>query len=214
MGIPKMNKAYLTPLILALSCCADTEAPSAPEQSAPRPTGEHLIAVPPEGWLRTSQTDTVGLRMTEFVPADPRDAQGHETLSFESLTGDPLPDPIEFLTTMGDGASDSCEGFNHYNTFSGLENNYPTSVRLFVCDRNLETDQGEVTLIKAIQGSDYFYVITRTRQIVQLDPEHTAPPIPDEEMAAWSLYMRGISVCDPRVEDHPCPDLGGDAAQS
>ena len=65
MGIPKMNKAYLTPLILALSCCADTEAPSAPEQSAPRPTGEHLIAVPPEGWLRTSQTDTVGLRMTE-----------------------------------------------------------------------------------------------------------------------------------------------------
>ncbi len=220
-----MNKAPFVRLALsmlalstlALSGCAEpgSEATEATEPSAsakPPPTTEYLVASEPAGWLRTAQTDTVGLRLTEFIPADPTDAADGETLSFESLTGNPLPDPIEFLTTMGEDASDGCEGFNHYNTFSGLENNYPTSVRLFVCNRNLVTDQGEVTLIKAIRGNDYFYVITRTRQIAAVDEQTDSPPIAKEEMAAWSLYMRGISVCDPRVEDHPCPEPNGDAS--
>lgn len=214
-----MNKApVLLPALftLALSGCteSDSTTPGATEPSAsatPPPTTEYLVASEPAGWLRTAQTDSVGLRMTEFIPADPRDAADGETLSFESLTGNPLPDPIEFLTTMGEDAREDCDGFNHYNTFSGLENNYPTSVRLFVCNRNLATEQGEVTLIKAIRGNDYFYVITRTRRIAAVDDQTDSPPIAEEEMAAWSLYMRGVSVCDPRVEDHPCPEPDSDA---
>lgn len=210
--------AHLSGSILALvvSGCADTDAPSATEgtDSAVRPEAEYLVAAAPEGWREMAHTNSGGIRITEFAPSNPRDAEDGETLRFESLTGDPLPDPIEFLTTMGDDVGAGCEGFNHYNTFSGLENNYPTSVRLFVCDRDPATDRGEMTLIKAIRGNDYFYVITRTRQITAPDEGGNASPVPEGEMAAWSLYMRGIKVCDPRTEEHPCPETNRPDADS
>ena len=211
----KKTLTHLSALALAfvLSSCADTDTPLAPAAD-PRPESEYLVAAPPEGWLTTAHTDSVGIRFTEFAPTDPRDTQDGETLRFESLTGDPLPDPIEFLATMGDDVGAGCEDFNHYNTFSGLENNYATSVRLFVCDRDPATDRGEMTLIKAIRGNDYFYVITRTRQIIAPDEGNTASPVPEGEMAAWSLYMRGIKVCDPRIEDHPCPNADSPDADS
>ena len=48
----------------------------------------------------------------------------------------PLPDPIEMLTSIAQDQRKTCDKFTDHETFSGLENGYPTSVRLFVCTVN------------------------------------------------------------------------------
>ena len=59
-------------------------------------------------------------------------------------------------------------------------------------------------MMKAIQGNDYFYVITRSQRGAPLAAE--AKPLSDEEAGGWSLFLRSIKVCDPSREEHPCPD--------
>ena len=65
------------------------------------------------------------------------------------------------------------------------------------------TARSEVSIIKAIQGEDFFYVISRARRSDALQTEE--PPLTNKEMGEWSLYMRSIKVCDPRSDKHPCP---------
>ena len=77
-------------------------------------------------------------------------------------------------------------------------------------------------MIKAIQGNDYFYVISRARREPPEPPPTDQIPseIPsggdrpsagvedsglEEEVAAWSIYLKSIVVCDVDLPDHPCP---------
>jgi len=216
MGLSmKLRNPIIAACLAALGACADplpgspastsqgTATPGAGIATAGvAPHGEQLLADTPEGWQQTFATKTEALRMAEFIPAgDSRDGW-REKLAFESVSGGPLPDPIEFTVAIGAEQASSCDGFEHINIQSGLENNYPTSVRLLTCNRNKVTNQGQVVLIKAIQGNDYFYVITRTKRVPPIEPG--AVPVSDEEMASWATYMRTVRVCDPDREAHPC----------
>jgi len=64
------------------------------------------------------------------------------------------------------------------------------------------TEKGQVTLIKAIQGNDNFYVITRAKRVPPV--AEGAQPISTEVMAQWAAYMRAITVCDSNRDAHPC----------
>jgi hypothetical protein len=164
--------------------------------------GEQLLARAPDGWQQGFATNTAALRMVEFIPGDASRGDWAEKVTFESLRGDPLPDPIDFVTGIGSDQSGTCERFEQFNIQSGFENNYPTSVRLLTCSRNKLTDKGQVTLIKAIRGNDHFYVITRAKRIPPV--AEGAESISEQEMANWSAYMRAITVCDSAREEHPC----------
>ena len=59
----------------------------------------------------------------------------------------------------------TCDKFSDHDTFSGLENDYPTSVRLFICYQNKLTKKGQLTLVKTIKGDSHFFVITRAKRV-------------------------------------------------
>ena len=170
---------------------------------------EQLIAQPPAGWRRTGTTNIGNLRRAEYVPEDePVDDSGEawtRQITFESMQEDPLPDPIEFIELMNSDRDYACGTFNSYPTFSGLENGYPTSVHLLVCHRDRTTKRAEVSMIKTIQGNEYFYIVTRAWRGAPIPPEE-GPPLDETEIGGWALYMKSVQVCDPsRPDAHPCP---------
>lgn len=192
----------------ALAGCAQTQAESAvapisEETAAEDTVGERLIAAPPAGWSLDFATKTPGLRIAEYSRDEEDAEQWTHKIKFESLTGDPLPEPIEFLKSFGEQQKETCPELEDYNTFSGIENGYPTAVHLFVCRRNKLSEISLVTLVKAIQGRDVFYVITRAQRAAPLAANK--PALPEEEIGGWSIYLKSILVCDTEDPEHPCP---------
>jgi hypothetical protein len=202
--------ACAAPPIASQSDTPPGDHPKTHGTSAEQP-GERLLARAPDGWHQGRATNTAKLRMAEFFPDDDASSERVEKVTFESLGGDPLPDPIEFVMAIGADQSAMCERFEHLNISSGLENNYPTSVRLLTCVEHKKTRQAQVTLIKAIQANDYFYVITRAKIVPPV--VEGAPVISETEIATWASYMRSITVCDTQREKHPCPPGAANGAE-
>ena len=174
--------------------------PATPADTSP----EQLLAQPPDGWLQSFRTEGPGIRMVEYVPPDTDPNDWKDKLSFESFTEPPLPDAIEILKSIADDQRKTCERFSDHDTFSGLENDYPTSVRLFICPTNKLTRSGQLTLVKTIRGDTHFFVITRARRVPVIK-QGGDMPMPPAIMAEWSLYLRSITVCNATDQRHPCP---------
>jgi hypothetical protein len=189
------------PLVVVLLVLAACEEPATPP---PGVSGERLLASPPPGWVRTFQLDEGAMRLVEFMPEAVEGDAWIDKVSFESFTGDELPDPIVFQDAIVRDRKQACSRLDDFNTFTGFENNYPTSVRLLLCHRHKTASQGEITMLKTIQGNEAFYVVQRARRVEPFDSEVTAP-MRNEEMGLWSLYFRTITVCDDGRPEHPCP---------
>ena len=183
-------------VILTLTACASS--PSDEKDSS-----ERLLASPPPEWKLIYRLNNVSSRLTEFVPQIESADSWSTKLSFESFLDLADIDPIQVLLTEVEQDKKNCSFVQHFNLYSGLENNYPSSVRLFQCGKRLETETGEVKMIKAIQGKDYLYVITLLKKIDAF--EISQPEIQEKEIASWSTYLRGISLCDVKDISHPCP---------
>jgi hypothetical protein len=188
-------------LLLALlgACTEDAGSVSTAEPDA----GERLLGDAPAGWKRVQSSVDPGIRIVEYIPEDQDPDTWTEKITFESFSGAPLPDPIEFLKGMSTDQAGACPEHETFPTFSGLENGYPTSVQLMICNRSRLIDQSQVTMIKAIRGNDYFYVIARARRGEPLEKD--APALSEEEAAGWSLFLRSIRLCDSTDEGHACP---------
>jgi hypothetical protein len=176
--------------------------------------GELLIASPPSGWVETAVLNTPALRMAEYGPpgsvAEPPFSFGTELIervTFEAQTGQPLPDPIDFVLGISRDLHQRCDPYYDVNVSSGYENGYPTSVRLMICANYRDSDHGQVVMAKAIQGNDEFYVVTRRRMTAPF--AEGAEPLSVQEMAEWTTYLNRIYVCDTRSSEHPCPDERG-----
>ena len=210
-----------TALLMASLACSACAAATADSNERTEPvtvteepvtaveSGEQLIAQPPAGWRRTGTTNIGNLRRAEYVPEDePVDDSGEawtRRITFESMQEDPLPDPIEFIELMNSDRDYACGTFNSYPTFSGLENGYPTSVHLLVCHKDRVTERAEVSMIKTIQGNEFFYIVTRAWRGPPIPPEE-GPPLEETEIGGWAVFMKSIQVCDPsRPDEHPCP---------
>jgi len=189
-------------LLMLSSGCSGADESSAGGAGPATASGERLLAAPPDGWKEVFSSDNPGLRMVEFIPDDQVNATWQQKISFESSSGQPLPDPIEFLKGLSVDQSGTCDGFESFTTFSGFENGYPTTVRLMVCKNSDIINQSQVTMLKAIQGKDNFYVISRAQRAPPLADD--AEPLSKAEIAGWSLYLKAISLCD-GSPDHPCP---------
>jgi hypothetical protein len=167
-----------------------------------KPTGETLLLEVPPAWLEVTSQGSDTFKLAEFVPAGQSKESWSDKLFVESNSLQPLPDPIVFLEAMGGELKTECEGSSDANVHTGKENGYEISVRLLICNKNLNSARGEVSIIKAIRGNDNFYVISRARRS---DPLQTgSSPLSKTEMGEWSLYMRSIKLCDARDDAHPC----------
>ena len=166
-------------------------------------TGEQLIANAPAGWVEVSGLNQASLRIAEYADPETLTPDQVDSVRFESQAGQPLPDPIDFVLGMSEELRSDCKGFRDFPIFSGLENGYPTSVRLMLCRQQGDPPRGVVRMLKAIQGNEQFYLVSRTRNAGPFEPE--AEPISVEDMAIWSTWLGGITVCDTRGAEHPCP---------
>jgi hypothetical protein len=61
-----------------------------------------MPAEPPTGWVQSFRTDTPGMRMVEYVPKGDDASDWTDKVSFESFSGDPLPDPDQLLNSIAD----------------------------------------------------------------------------------------------------------------
>ena len=193
-------------LITLLVACSPEKA-ATPSQPTPLATGpEQLLAEAPANWHQTFRTEGPGIRMVEFEPPDVEPKDWTDKVSFEAFRGTPLPDPIQLLTSIAEDQRKTCAKFTDHETFSGVENGYPTSVRLFVCTANPITNKGQLTLVKTIRGDENFYVITRARRTAPIQPEPDGNiPAEAKTIAEWSLYLHAISACNTADPNHPCP---------
>ena len=167
-------------------------------------SGESLLAEPPAGWQMIYQINNGVMRLSDFIPSDEEKDNWQTKLSFEAHSELKDMDPISII--MGDikKNSENCSNLTHANLFSGLENNYPTSVRLIECGQNSLTDRGEISLTKAIQGNDYFYIIRLFKKVESFEPNQSA--LAHSEIADWTVYLKKISLCDADRESHPCSE--------
>jgi hypothetical protein len=187
-------------LLVASGCSGADESAATASTDA---SGERLLAAPPNGWKEVFSSDNQGLRMVEFIPDDQVNAAWQQKISFESSSSKPLPDPINFFEGLSVDQRGTCDGFESFAIFSGFENGYPTTLRLMVCKNSNIINQSQVTMLKAIQGKDNFYVISRAQRGSPLADD--AEPLSEVEIAGWSLYLKAISLCDDSPE-HPCPE--------
>jgi len=207
-----MRRLPITASLLLIGACAtvpDTAHSPAASAETPASSTEQLIAQPPRGWRQTGATNIGNLKRAEFVP-EAESVEGVETnwirrITFESIREDPMPDPIEFVELMSFDRDYMCGTFEAHPTFSGEENGYPTAVFLLVCHKDRVTERSEITMMKTIQGNDFFYVITRSLRGEPIEPGEK-PEIEEAVIGGWSLFLKSISVCDPgQPETHPCP---------
>ena len=184
---------------------ADELEPSSAAGSPPMPaSSERLLAQAPPGWVLTYQFNNDETRLAEFTPADEAEiGKWHTKVSFESHARLTESDPLTVVLAEMDRMKEACKQVQHFNLFSGFENEYATAARMVLCDENKQLQLGEVALIKVIQGNDYLYIIrlTRRRPIFDL----ATPGLDEDEVATWSDYLGRISVCDSNQAKHPCP---------
>ena len=166
-------------------------------------SSEQLLAKPPADWKLIYRLDLPSARLSDFIPPQETVSDWTTKLSFESSRGLVDFDPIEILLAEVNRDQKKCGFVQHFNLFSGLENNYPASVRLFLCGENALINKGEVKMIKAIAGNEYFYLIRILKRIKPFDVDQ--PEFAKREIAEWSSYIRSISLCDPGQSEHPCP---------
>lgn len=168
----------------------------------PEPHSERLLAEPPIEWQQIYSLNTDKTRLVDFVPGNESDSDWKTKVSFESHQSLTEVDPITILMGELDQTRQSCENIESFNLYSGLENNYPTSVRLTFCGENAHTGEGEVTISKAIQADHYLYLVKLLHRVKAFTSNTKV--VTEEQMAIWSDYFGQIKVCDDSSE-HPCP---------
>jgi hypothetical protein len=197
--------------LLTLAACADRAEQGAERVATTEPagpaTGELLIAAPPTGWVEVSALNEDKLRIAQYTDPANLTPDQVDSVRFESQAGAPLPDPIDFVLGVREELRQNCEGFRDFPISAGYENGYPTAVRLLLCRAQGDPKRGLVRLVKAIQGQEHFYVVSRSRSSAPF--EAGSEPMTEDEMAVWSSWIRAIRVCDTRDPDHPCPTPAG-----
>jgi hypothetical protein len=163
-------------------------------------TGENLLVEIPTGYeLAYSQKTDTGT-INEFVPKGETVEKWSEMITVQLF---PPHDNAKFYATFESLVKQSCRsGFTH-EVATQKENGYPVKVFHLLCPTNLQTDLGEVTFLKTIEGRDKFYVVQKAWHTEKFEPDWI--PISAEEIVKWTEYLRSVSVCDSRIKKRKCP---------
>jgi hypothetical protein len=163
---------------------------------------EQLIAQPPPAWHPVFAFSNQHHRIAEFIPEKEDDVGWTVKITFESFGQPALVDPIDILLKEVDRYREKCNVVQHFNLFSGLENGYPTSFRMIMCGASNFSGKGEVLMLKAIQGEQYFYVLSLIKRVPAFEPNQ--PELSEGEIAEWATYFKLLVVCN-SSEQHACP---------
>jgi hypothetical protein len=164
-------------------------------------TGENLLVEIPAGYVLVSNQRTDQGGINEFVPKGETVEKWSEMITVQLLPA--RNDNATFYATFESLAKQACKAGNTHVVATTKENGYPVKVFQLLCPTNLQTNMGEVTFIKTIEGKDKFYVVQKAWRTEKYQLEQL--PITSEEIVKWTKYLRSVSVCDSRIEKRNCP---------
>lgn len=165
---------------------------------------ERLHAEPPPGWTRSYQINAPLLRLVEFSPPGESTEDWRERWSVEAFALAPGLDPIEILAGVDAEQRQACQDFRSQPVRAGHEFGLPVAVRLLICGKSPRED-GQVSLVKVVQGSQETFVILRTWRLAAFGAD--PPPIEPEAVAQAARALARFKVCDdeaPAGDPHAC----------
>jgi hypothetical protein len=156
--------------------------------------GENLLVGMPQGFKVGFQDSGNGMNMQEWVPANETVQNWTEMVTVQVFLKRSDLDPVQFLATMAQQWAGACKGSTATPAAMGKANGYTSATTLLRCPLLASSGKPETTMIKAIKGSDSFYVVQRA-----------ARSVPSEaQLARTKAYLDTVSVCDSRLPAHPC----------
>lgn len=155
---------------------------------------ENLLVGMPQGFKVGFQDSRNGMNMQEWVPANETVQNWTEMVTAQIFLKRSDLDPVQFLATMAKQWAGACQGSTATPAATGKANGYLAATMLLRCPLLASSGKPETTMIKAIKGSDSFYVVQRA-----------ARSVPGEaQLAQMKAHLDAVSVCDSRLPAHPC----------
>jgi hypothetical protein len=161
--------------------------------------GENLLVGPPSGFKIGFQDSRGGVSIQEWVPQGETVQNWSEMVTVQLFRNRPDLAPRTMLDTIQRGWLNACKGSAPAPIMTGKANGYESATMVLHCPFNGETGKPETTAFRAIRGRDSFYVVQRAVRAV---PEAG-------RLERMESYLAGVSVCDTRSAQSPCPNLGG-----
>ena len=145
-------------------------------------TGENLLVEIPAGYeLGHSETTAQG-EINEFVPKGETVEKWSEMITVQLLPAH--NDNSKFCAAFESLAKQACKAGSTRVVATTKENGYPVKVFQLLCPTNLQTNLGEVTFIKTIEGKDKFYVVQKAWRTERYELEQI--PLQGEDVVKWT----------------------------
>ena len=163
-----------------------------------------MLAFPvPKGWKQVTFEQQFNIRTTQFVPEGQTKEKWEEMMRsriFYFVRDAPLE---TFLLQAASVPRDRCEDVMLTPVAKGLVNGYASIFTVRLCTKDRTSGQGEVTMIKVIQGRDSLYIGERAWHMKAYSRDQ--PPVAKEKFDQWVASMGAFTVCDRRDANRPCP---------
>lgn len=156
---------------------------------------ENLMVTMPDGYKVGFENKQNNQLMTEMVPSGETVKDWTQMLTVQIFFNMKDATPEQFKQRLQKMWADACEKAQSNPVAQTVERGYPMTVWIQYCPLNKATGKPEFTMLKAIQGSDSFYLVQKA---FRFRPDK-------EQIEQWSRYLRTVYVCDTRVPDKACP---------
>jgi len=178
-----------------------------PQQTTPTPvqgggtaalSGENLLAGLPNGYKIGFTKRQGAMQITEMVPQTEEVQNWTHMVTQQVFYGSASQrNPQQFMQFSDAAWKKTCQKTEIRQISHGSENGYPAALWLQTCQLNPITQKPEITLFKAIQGNDSFYVVQKAWK--------STPG--NDEFSTWLEYMQHVTVCDSRLKERACPEV-------
>jgi hypothetical protein len=157
--------------------------------------GENLLAPMPDGFkvgYHVANDDEI---MAEYVPSAETVDDWSRMVTVQVFHKLKNADPDGFAGNLAKGWREACPGGDGRNLTAGNENGYAYSLWAFECPLNPETAKPETMWLKATSGADGLYSV-----------QYAYRSAADGALTLAAMtYLKGVSVCDKRHIERPCP---------
>ncbi len=185
-------------LAVGTTCCFLVLAPAFAQQAL---TGENLLVEIPAGYELGYRHQTDRGEMDEYVPKGETVDQWSEMITVQLFA--PEMDNATFFQKFDSLGRQACKDGYTNLIATAQEHGYQVKVFQLFCPTNPQTQMGEVTFIKSLEGKDKFYVVQKAWRTGTFDPDDV--PLSDDEIVTWMQFLRSVAVCDSRIEGKECP---------
>lgn len=159
---------------------------------------ENLLMSVPNGYKIGFGKRQGNMQITEMVQHGEDVQSWTHMVTLQTFHGGvPQRTPIKFSKASEDSWKKVCRNAESHIISKGSENGYPFALWLQTCPLNPVTQKPEITMFKAIQGNDSFYVVQKAWKN---EPGK-------DEIVNWTKYMKRVLVCDSRIKERACPSV-------